>query len=97
AAEADPLTALIDRDERTGGWGVQVGAFSDADHARRLADRAAARLAAELDDARVDVPWVAQAGVYRARLVDLGERQARSACQRLQSQGMDCMVVQASL
>ncbi len=97
SAEADPLRTLIDRDERAGGWGVQVGAFSDANHARRLADRAAARLAAELDEARVDVPWAENAGVYRARLVDLGERQARSACQRLQSQGMDCMVVQASL
>ncbi|QFT83491.1 D-alanyl-D-alanine carboxypeptidase DacF precursor [Halomonas sp. THAF12] len=98
SAEADPLTALIDRDERAGGrWGVQVGAFSDADHARRLADRAADQLAAELDEARVDVPWAESAGVYRARLVDLGESQARSACQRLQSQGMDCMVVQASL
>ncbi|MCK2185170.1 D-alanyl-D-alanine carboxypeptidase family protein [Halomonas getboli] len=94
----DPLRTLIDRDDAVGGdWGVQVGAFSDADHARRLADRAAARLATEMADARVEVPWAENAGVYRARLVDLGERQARNACQRLQSQGMDCMVVQASL
>ena len=81
----------------SGGWGVQVGAFSNADHARSLAARAAERLTAELADARVAVPHVAEAGVYRARLVDMQEGQARSACRRLQAQGMDCMVVQASL
>ncbi|MBB3140462.1 serine hydrolase [Halomonas organivorans] len=95
---ADPLRPMIDQNEpAVGGWGVQVGAFSDAEHARRLADRAAERLATELADARVAVPRVEGAGVYRARLVDLHEGQARQACQRLQAQGMDCMVVQASL
>ncbi|MFG6176510.1 serine hydrolase [Halomonas sp. THAF12] len=94
----DPLRPVIEQNEAAvGDWGVQVGAFSDAEHARRLADRAAARLATELADARVAVPRVEGAGVYRARLVDLHEGQARQACRRLQAQGMDCMVVQASL
>ncbi len=94
----DPIRqVLAEGDAANGGWGVQIGAFSDADHARRLAARAADRLATELADARVSVPRVDGAGVYRARLVDMQEGQARSACRRLQAQGMECMVVQASL
>ncbi|MBB3230755.1 D-alanyl-D-alanine carboxypeptidase family protein [Halomonas stenophila] len=94
----DPIRqVLAEGDAAAGGWGVQIGAFSDADHARRLAARAADRLATELANARVAVPRVDGAGVYRARLVDMQEGQARSVCRRLQAQGMDCMVVQASL
>ncbi|ERL50744.1 hypothetical protein BJB45_19300 [Halomonas huangheensis] len=77
----------------SGEWGVQVGAFSSEDHARSQAARAADRLADELGDARVAVARVDSAGVYRARLVDLQESQARTACQSLVQQGMDCMVV----
>lgn len=97
--EPDPIRRVADHREAAvpGGWGVQVGAFSDADHARRLAARAAERLTAELADARVAVPHVAEVGIYRARLVDMQEGEARSACRRLQAQGMDCMVVQAAL
>ena len=99
AGESDPIRDLSEQQDQpaaSGSWGVQVGAFSDSDNARRLAARAAERLTSELADARVAVPHVAEAGVYRARLVDMGESQARSACRRLQAQGMDCMVVQAS-
>ncbi|NWN83819.1 MAG: serine hydrolase, partial [Halomonas sp.] len=39
---------------RSGGWGVQVGAFSNPDNARNLAGRAADRLASDLTNARVD-------------------------------------------
>jgi len=80
-----------------GRWGVQVGAFSDAGHARSLAARAADRLASELTNARVAVGSAESAGVYRARLVDMNEGQAHTACRRLVAQGMECMVVQASL
>lgn len=81
----------------TGGgeWGVQVGAFSSADSAHSLAVRAAQT--ADIAEDQVAVPQVAGASVYRARLMDMGEGQARSACQRLQASGIDCMVVQASL
>ncbi|MCW4153024.1 SPOR domain-containing protein [Halomonas sp. 18H] len=95
-SQASGSTAASADAPRLGDWGVQVGAFSDADNARRLAARAAERLTAELADARVAVPHVADANVYRARLVDMAEPQARNACRRLQAQGMDCMVVQAA-
>ncbi len=100
----DPIRELIADTRATettatqeGGWGVQIGAFSDARHARTLASRAASQLASELADARVAVADAGGAGVYRARLVDMDERQAQTACRRLVAQGMECMVVQASL
>ncbi|MBS9403472.1 D-alanyl-D-alanine carboxypeptidase [Halomonas sp. TRM85114] len=85
-------------DIRSGGtWGVQVGAFSDANHARTLASRAADRLASQLANARIAVANAGDSGVYRARVVDLNESQAHDACRSLVREGMDCMVVQASL
>ncbi|WP_108447337.1 D-alanyl-D-alanine carboxypeptidase family protein [Halomonas denitrificans] len=100
----DPIRELIadngtaaPRPLAQGRWGVQVGAFSDAGHARSLAARAADRLANELAHARVAVGSAESAGVYRARLVDMNEGQAHTACRRLVAQGMECMVVQASL
>lgn len=78
-----------------GEWGVQVGAFSSIDSARDLAVRAAE--AAEIAQEQVALPQVTGDSIYRARLMDMGEGQARSACQRLQASGIDCMVVQASL
>ncbi|MBB3329625.1 D-alanyl-D-alanine carboxypeptidase [Halomonas campaniensis] len=78
----------------TGGWGVQVGAFSDPDNARSLASRAADRLTSELTGARIAVD---EAGgpqkIFRARLVNLDENQAYRACRSLTREGMDCMVV----
>ncbi len=78
----------------TSGWGVQVGAFSDADNARSLATRAADRLTSDLVGARVDVDEIAgPQKVFRARLVNLDENQAYRACRSLTQEGMDCMVV----
>lgn len=94
----DPIRALIAQAETPreagGSWAVQVGAFNDADQARSLATRAAARLTDKLRDARVLVAEAdGEQRVFRARLVDLQESDAHSACQSLRAQGMDCMVV----
>jgi D-alanyl-D-alanine carboxypeptidase len=94
----DPIRALITQADSprtsSGSWAVQVGAFNDADQARSLAARAADQLASLLSDVRVSV---AESGgerrVFRARLVDLQESDAHSACDSLRAQGMDCMVV----
>ncbi|MDX5433880.1 MAG: D-alanyl-D-alanine carboxypeptidase [Halomonas sp.] len=95
----DPIRALIAQadapQQRAGGnWAVQVGAFNDPDQARYLASRAADQLASLLSEVRVSV---AESGgeqrVFRARLVDLQESDAHSACNSLRAQGMDCMVV----
>ncbi|CEP38036.1 Serine-type D-Ala-D-Ala carboxypeptidase [Halomonas sp. R57-5] len=104
ASQPDPLQAFIERERQlasanqTGGaWGVQVGAFSQEAQARQLAQQAAQRLAQNLGG-RVAVDTVeGQNPVYRARLMALDEQRARQACRELHSQGMDCMVVNASL
>lgn len=104
APQHDPLQAFIERErqlastnETGGGWGVQVGAFSREAQARQLAQQAAQRIAQSLGG-RVAVDTVeGQNPVYRARLMALDEQRARQACRELHSQGMDCMVVNASL
>ena len=102
--QPDPLQAFIERErqlasvnETGGGWGVQVGAFSQEAQARQLAQQAAQRIAQSLGG-RVAIDTVeGQNPVYRARLMALDEQRARQACRELHSQGMDCMVVNASL
>jgi len=93
----DPIRELIARTESPGprgAWAVQVGAFSDANQARSLATRAADRLASELAEVRVAVAEAEGARpVFRARLVDLQERDAHTACRSLRQQGMECLVV----
>ncbi|TDB04690.1 serine hydrolase [Halomonas marinisediminis] len=83
---------------RSGSWGIQVGAFSSPDNARNLAGRAADRLASDLANARVDVHEVpGPQSLFRARLVNLDENQAYRACRSLVQDGIDCMVVNATL
>jgi D-alanyl-D-alanine carboxypeptidase len=94
----DPIRALIAQAETPqssgGNWAVQVGAFNDPDQARHLATRAADQLASLMRDVRVSVAEADGAQrVFRARLVDLKESDAHSACNNLRAQGMDCMVV----
>ncbi|WP_051233985.1 serine hydrolase [Halomonas halocynthiae] len=95
AQASAPVNTVSPATSAGGEWGIQVGAFSSLDSARALAVRAAR--AAKVGEEQVALPQVAGASVYRARLMDMGEGQARNACRRLQSSGMDCMVVQASL
>lgn len=102
ASQPDPLQAFIEQEqlagnEMVGGWGVQVGAFSQEAQARQLAQQAAQRIAQNLRG-RVAIDTVeGQSPVYRARLMALDEQRAHQACRALHSQGMDCMVVNASL
>ncbi|WP_447554960.1 serine hydrolase [Vreelandella sp. EE22] len=107
----DPLQALIEEQTQaaqapaplapssyaSGDWGIQVGAFSQASHAEQLAHQAAQRLPNNVGG-RVAVDTLdGQTPVFRARVVALDEARAIQACQTLHAQGMDCMVVNASL
>ena len=102
--QPDPLQAFIEREQQLASanetvavWGIQVGAFSQEMQARQLAQQASQRLAQNLGG-RVAIDTVeGQNPVYRARLMALDEQRARQACRQLNSQGMDCMVVNASL
>ncbi len=102
AAEPDPLQAFIQHEQLieappARGWGIQVGAFSQEAQAQQLAQQAAQRLANNLSGQIAVDTLEGQTPVYRARLVALDEQHAREACRELQLQGMECMVVNASL
>ncbi|MBZ5488820.1 SPOR domain-containing protein, partial [Halomonas aquamarina] len=102
SAEPDPLQAFMQHEQLieappTRGWGIQVGAFSQEAQAEQLAHQAAQRLTRNLAG-RVAVDTLeGQTPVYRARLITLDEQHAREACRELEVQGMECMVVNASL
>ncbi|WP_404377952.1 serine hydrolase [Vreelandella aquamarina] len=106
-AATDPLQAFIERERvlaaaspsvqmASAGWGIQVGAFRQAAQAEQLARQAVQRLPNSGGRVAID-QLQGQTTVFRARVVSLNEFQARQACQTLQAQGMDCMVVNASL
>jgi len=82
---------------KTGGWGVQVGAFYSLSPARKAARDAAERLPGILGDTQVVIPLVEaiQGPLYRARLMGLSKTKAHKACRRLKSLEIDCLVVQA--
>jgi len=80
-----------------GGWGVQLGAFAEEGLARRMATQASQKLGAYISGQVAVQAVPGQKRLFRARVVSLEEQQARRACVQLRSQGMDCMVVNASL
>ncbi|WP_311065990.1 D-alanyl-D-alanine carboxypeptidase [Halomonas sp. DWK9] len=106
-APEDPLQAFMEQERvlaaasstqaAPAGWGIQVGAFSQAAQAEQLARQAVQRLPSSVGGRVAIDQYQGQTSVYRARVVSLNESQARQACQTLQAQGMDCMVVNASL
>ncbi|MGY4878690.1 serine hydrolase [Vreelandella aquamarina] len=92
-APSAPTTAAY----REPDWGIQLGAFSQANDAHRLASQAAQRLSRDVSGLVKVEAVPGQASLFRSRLVSLEEQQAYRACQKLRSQGMECMVVNASL
>lgn len=76
------------------GWGIQVGAFADARQALVAATNAMTLAQNELSNSRIavsdaDATW---AGIHRARLAELTEQQARTACQKLAASKASCFV-----
>ncbi len=103
----DPLAVFLERERELAGvpqgaissdsWGIQVGAFSQAARAEQLARQAAQRLPHEVGGRVAIDALEGQTTVFRARVVALDEPRARRACRSLKAQGMECMVVNASL
>jgi hypothetical protein len=77
----------------SGGWAVQVGAFSNAGQARSAAGTAKEK--ASLGAARSTVASVRQGRgtLYRARLIGLSRDTAVEACQKLSRSRTSCMVL----
>jgi D-alanyl-D-alanine carboxypeptidase len=81
-------------------WGIQVGAFTSAKPAEKAAAAAAEKLPKLLKGAQVAVDEITGEDgnrLFRARLIGLGEKDARKACTELQNQSMPCMAFKANL
>lgn len=96
----DPIRRLIAQGDAAAtpavaqGWAVQVGAFSNRNSARLRASQAADYLSSDIGQATISVTETqGEQAMYRARVVDLQEDQARHSCRQLASQGMECVVV----
>jgi D-alanyl-D-alanine carboxypeptidase len=77
---------------KTGGWGIQVGAFSQTDAARKATEQAAKLAPTFLGDATADVAAhsTKKGQMYRARLIGISETDARKACKALKKK-MECV------
>jgi len=78
------------------GWAIQVGAFSNADLARAMAESARAEAPEQLRSVTVSWPPTSVGGtvLYRARLIHLSASAASSACRSLNQHQLPCIVVE---
>jgi D-alanyl-D-alanine carboxypeptidase len=79
-----------------GAWGIQVGAFSNPDLARAMAESARAQAPGQLRSAVASWPTTSVGGsvLYRARLIHLSAGAASGACAALNQRQLPCIVVQ---
>ncbi|HKY95377.1 MAG TPA: D-alanyl-D-alanine carboxypeptidase family protein [Kiloniellales bacterium] len=79
-----------------GVWAIQVGAFSRFANAEKAAVAAGGQAAKPLAGASIQVVEVRndQGLLYRARLANLSEGNAREACRLLTKQNVACLVIQ---
>ena len=77
-------------------WSIQVGAFSRYANAEKAAVAAGGQAKKPLKGASVQVVEVKndQGTLYRARLANLNEAEAREACRLLTKQNTACLVIQ---
>jgi len=77
-------------------WGIQVGAFTNADLARNVAQNARNQLSSVAADAAVSVSATTPFGgniLYQARLIHLSAQAAVQACSALNHRQLPCVVV----
>jgi D-alanyl-D-alanine carboxypeptidase len=79
----------------SGNWGIQVGAFKQAENARRAADDARRLLGNGLNGTRPVIEETrSRAGsLYQARLIGMTEAEARAACRDLKKRKLACLAV----
>jgi D-alanyl-D-alanine carboxypeptidase len=80
---------------KAGGWGIQVGAFSDVDAGQRALDTVKRSMPSLLASAYPQmVPVTTGSGrLFRARLMGLDESAARTVCSNLERAGEGCLTV----
>jgi D-alanyl-D-alanine carboxypeptidase len=80
-------------------WAVQVGAFSEFENAYRALDTAETYLASIIGGHASNVVTAAESAgstLYRARIINLSESQARAGCKELYARDLPCAVVRYS-
>lgn len=79
---------------KTGGWGIQVGAYGSASDARHAVEQARHAERYQLASAQsIVMPvQVSQRTLYRARLAGLSQNAAVNACQEIRGRS-PCMVL----
>jgi len=73
-------------------WEVQIGSYLAHERAQAQAQAATRWIPGAVVITEVEI---SNRKLYRARLVGLQENQARTACQHLTRQGMECLVVRS--
>ncbi|NCC03694.1 MAG: D-alanyl-D-alanine carboxypeptidase [Proteobacteria bacterium] len=94
--EMVPVSVLKPPESPYGGWGVQVGAFSDVDSAQKALSYMSATLSSLLGGAEQSLQKVTMkdgSAVYRARFTGLDQNTARQVCSYLVRRGHGCLVV----
>lgn len=97
-----PVTATSASSGRlasNGNWAIQVGAFSNENLARTVAEGARAQLPNMVDRATIELPPTTPFDgrvLYRARLTNLSEKAASNACSALKARQLPCIVVPSS-
>jgi len=79
-----------------GGWGIQVGAYSDVSGAQQALSSMAQNMVALLGNAEQSVQKVTMpdgSPMYRARFMGLDQKTARDACSYMVRHGQSCLVV----
>jgi D-alanyl-D-alanine carboxypeptidase len=80
----------------SGKWGIQVGAFTNAELAQSVAQSARGEIASVAGDATVAVGQTTPFGgsvLYQARLIHLSKQAAVQACSALNRRQLPCVVV----
>jgi D-alanyl-D-alanine carboxypeptidase len=77
-------------------WGVQIGAYSDAAIGQQALSDLTASMTDLLSGANPQVQKVSAGGVvmYRARLMSLDKKTAKSVCSYLVQRGKSCLTVE---
>ncbi len=86
---AEPQKVTLTKDKS---WEVQIGSYLAHDRAQAQAQAATRWIPGAVVITEVEV---SKRKLYRARLVGLQENQARTACQSLSRQKMECLVVRS--
>jgi len=93
--ELSTMTTIIEptfASQAQDSWAVQIGSYYESDRAHAQAEAATRWVPGQVSIVEVEVR---NRILYRALLVGLQKKQARSACQNLSRQGLDCMVVRS--